>query len=335
MTFLKRYLLPRLLQYLVVILVGTTIVFISTRLTPADPVQQTIQRITAQGGYMDPAAVEEFARTLRELYGLEGSVLQQYAALWRRLLTGNFGRSYTYFPTPVIQLIMTSLPWTLGLLSLSSILAWLIGTLLGGLAGYAGQERWARWLESVVMIIRPIPYYILALLALMLFAYFLPVFPISGAFAMGKRMTVSWDFVVSVARHAFLPAASLVVGGMGVWFIQMKSLASTVVAEDYVTFARAAGLSKGKLVFQYTIRNAMLPQITGLALALGQLLSGALVVEYVFSYPGVGMLLYQAITQGDYNLTMGITMLSILVIATGVLMIDLMYPLFDPRVRYR
>ena len=132
MTFLRRYLLPRLFQYVVVIFVGTTIVFISTRLTPADPVQQTIQRITAQGGYMDPAAVEEFARTLRELYGLEGSVLQQYAALWKRLLIGNFGRSYTYFPTPVIQLIRTSLPWTLGLLSLSSILAWLAGTLLGG-----------------------------------------------------------------------------------------------------------------------------------------------------------------------------------------------------------
>jgi peptide/nickel transport system permease protein len=232
-------------------------------------------------------------------------------------------------------LIGTSLPWTLGLLSLSSIMAWLAGTLLGGLAGYAGQARWAKWLEGVVMIIRPIPYYIVALLALILFAYFLPVFPISGAFAIGKRMTVTWDVVVSVAKHAFLPAASLVVGGMGVWFIQMKSLASTVVAEDYVLFGRAGGLSKGKLVFQYTIRNAMLPQITGLALALGQLLSGALVVEYVFSYPGLGMLLYQAITQGDYNLTMGITMLSIVVIATGVLVIDLMYPLFDPRVRYR
>ena len=276
-----------------------------------------------------------FARTLRELYGLEGSIVQQYGALWRHLLTGDFGRSFTYFPTPVIQLIGTSLPWTLGLLSLSSIMAWLIGTILGGLAGYAGQEKWAKWLESVVMIIRPIPYYIVALLVLILFAYILPIFPISGAFAIGKRMTFTWDFLVSVTKHAFLPAASLVVGGMGVWFIQMKSLASTIVGEDYVMFGRAGGLSKRKLVFQYTIRNAMLPQITGLALALGQLLSGALVVEYVFSYPGLGMLLYQAITQGDYNLTMGITMLSIVVIATGVLVIDLMYPLFDPRVRYR
>ena len=335
MTFLKRYLLPRLLQYLVVIFVGTTIVFISTRLTPADPVQQTIQRITAQGGYMDPAVVEDFAKTLRELYGLEGNVFQQYAALWRRFATGSFGRSFTYFPTPVIQLIRTSLPWTLGLLSLSSIMSWLTGTILGGLAGYASQEKWAKWLESVVMIIRPIPYYIVALIALILFAYFLPIFPLSGSFAIGKKVTLTLSFILSVAKHAALPATSLVVGGIGVWFIQMKSMASNIVAEDYVTFGRAGGLSRSRLVFQYTIRNAMLPQITGLALSLGQLLSGALVVEYVFSYPGVGTLLYQAITQGDYNLTMGITMFSILVIATGVLIIDLIYPLFDPRVRYR
>ncbi len=315
--------------------VGTTIVFISTRLAPADPVQQTIEKISAQGGYMDPRVVEDFAKTLRELYGLEGNVLQQYGALWRRLATGDFGRSFTYFPTPVIQLIRTSLPWTLGLLSLSSIMAWLIGTMLGGIAGYAGREKWAKWLEGAVMVIRPIPYYIVALIALILFAYFLPIFPISGGVAMGKKTTLTLSFVLSVARHALLPAASLVVGGIGGWFIQMKSLASNIVAEDYVTFARAGGLPKGRLIFQYTIRNAMLPQITGLALALGQLLSGALVVEYVFSYPGVGVLLYQAITQGDYNLTMGITMLSILVIATGVLIIDLVYPLFDPRVRYR
>jgi peptide/nickel transport system permease protein len=333
--FLRRYLLPRLFQYLVVVFVGTTIVFISTRLTPADPVQHTIEKISAQGGYMDPRVVEDFAKTLRELYGLEGNVFQQYLSLWRRLLVLDFGRSFTYFPTPVMQLIRSSLPWTLGLLSLSSIMAWTIGTILGGLAGYAGRERWARWLEGAVMVIRPIPYYIVALIALILFAYVLPIFPISGSVSMGRKATVNLAFVLSVLQHGALPALSLIVGGIGTWFIQMKSLASNIVAEDYVTFARAGGLSRSRLVFQYTIRNGMLPQITGLALSLGQLLSGALVVEYVFSYPGVGVLLYQAITQGDYNLTMGITMLSIFAIATGVLVIDLIYPLFDPRVRYR
>jgi peptide/nickel transport system permease protein len=334
-TFLKRYLIPRLLQYLVVIFVGVTIVFISTRLAPADPVEQTIQKIQAQGGYMDPRVVEDFTRTLRELYGLQGNIFQQYGALWRRLATLDFGRSFTYFPTPVLQLIRTSLPWTLGLLCLTLFTSWTTGTILGGMAGYASREKWVRALESVIMVIRPIPYYILALIALILFAYVLPIFPISGAFAMGRKVSLTWSFAASVVTHGTLPALSLVAGGIGVSFIQMKSMASNIVAEDYVTFGRAGGLSRRKLVFRYTIRNAMLPQITGLALSLGQLFSGNLVVENVFSYPGVGMLLYQSITQGDYNLTMGITMFSILVISTGVLVIDLVYPLFDPRVRYQ
>jgi peptide/nickel transport system permease protein len=284
---------------------------------------------------MDPRVVEDFTRTLRELYGLEGNLFQQYGALWRRLATLDFGRSFSYFPTPVIKLIQNSLPWTLGLLCLSLFTSWTTGTILGGLAGYSSQEKWVKALESVIMAVRPIPYYILALVALILFAYFLPIFPISGAYGMGKKVALTFPFVWSVIVHGLLPAMSLVVGGIGVWFIQMKSMASNIVSEDYVTFGRAGGLSRRKLVFSYTIRNAMLPQITGLALNLGQLFSGALVVEYVFSYPGVGMLLYQSITQGDYNLTMGITMFSIMVISTGVLIIDLVYPLFDPRVRYR
>jgi peptide/nickel transport system permease protein len=333
MSFLKRYLLPRLVQYLVVIFVGTTIVFIATRLTPTDPVQQTIQRITGQGGYMDAAVVEDFTKTLRELYGLEGNVLQQYLNLWKHLVTLNFGPSFSYFPTPVVQLVRQSLPWTLGLLVTSLAISWILGTILGGFAGFAGQERWSKWLESVIMIIRPIPYYILALIALILFAFFIPLFPISGAVSMGAKTHLSIRLVISIVWHAFLPAASLIAGGIGAWFIQMKSMASNIVSEDYVTFGRAGGLSRRRLVYAYTIRNAMLPQITGLALSLGQLLSGALVVEYVFSYPGLGMLLYTAISQGDYNLAMGITVLSIFVIATGVFIIDLIYPLFDPRVR--
>jgi peptide/nickel transport system permease protein len=335
LSFIKRYLLPRLIQYLVVVFVGTTIVFAATRFTPTDPVQQTIERISMQGGYMDTATIEVFMQTLRELYGLEGTVLEQYLAFWKRLVTGQFGPSFSFFPTPVMKLIWISLPWTIGLLSFSVILAWIIGTILGGLAGYFSQQKWAKVLESIIMIVRPIPYYIVALLLLILLAYFLPIFPVSGALAVGTKISFSWRFFMDLARHAFLPSLSLLLVGVGVWFIQMKSMASNIVAEDYITYGQAGGLSDTKLAFQYTIRNAMLPQITGLALALGQLLSGALVVEYVFSYPGVGMLLYQSISQGDYNLTMGITVLSIILIATGVFIIDLIYPLFDPRVRYR
>ena len=152
---------------------------------------------------------------------------------------------------------------------------------------------------------------------------------------MGARPTFTWRYIKDVLWHSALPALSLSILGGAVNFQTMKLIVQNVNSESFVQYAKMGGVTENRIVSKYVIRNAMLPQITGLALALGQLLSGALVVEYVFSYPGLGMLLYQAITQGDYNLTMGITMLSIMVIATGVLIIDLMYPLFDPRVRYR
>lgn len=335
MSFVKGYLLPRILQYLLVILVGTSIVFIATRLTPTSPVEQTISRISMQGTYLDPETIEEFKETLRELYGLKGNVFQQYLGFWKRLLTGRFGPSFTHFPTPVMELIRTSLPWTIGLLSISTIMAWITGSILGGVAQYFSQQKWTSTLETFIMAVRPMPYYIMGLLILIVFAYFLPLFPVSGAYSVGQKISLNWSFLVSVLRHGTLPALSLVLVGVGVWFIQIKSVASNVVTEDYVTYTQAAGLRNEKIIFSYVMRNALLPQITGLALALGQLLSGAMVVEYVFSYPGVGMLLYRAIAEGDYNLTMGITVLSIIVIATGVLIIDLVYPLFDPRVRYR
>jgi len=335
MSFIKRYLLPRILQYVVVIFVGVTTIFIITRLTPTDPVQQTIERITMQGAYLDPSVVEEFRQTLEELYGLKGSIFEQYLIFWKRLLTGKFGPSFSQFPTPVMKLIRISLPWTAGLLILSTFIAWVIGTIIGGLAGYFNQQRWARALEIVAMIIRPIPYYIMALLVLVLLAYVFPLFPISGGFAVGRVISFSWGFLIDILKHAFLPAFSLIIVGIGVWFIQMRALTSNIVAEDYVKYAQIGGLRNSKIVFQYVMRNAMLPQITGFALTLGQLLSGALVVEYVFAYPGMGMLLYRGIVEGDYNLVMGITALSIILIATGVLIIDLIYPFFDPRVRYR
>lgn len=335
MSFVRRYLLPRLIQYFVVIFVGVTIVFVATRLTPTDPVQQTIQRMEMRGAYLDPEAIEDFKNTLEQLYGLQGSVVSQYFTLWGRLLTGEFGPSFTQFPTPVIELIGTSLPWTLGLLSVSIIIVWLIGTFLGGLAGYFSQKKWTRVIEAVIMVFRPIPYFIMALLVLMLLAYAFPIFPVGGGMEVGMKFRLSFGFIADVLHHAFLPALTFILVGIGVWFIQMKSLTSNVVAEDYVMYGQAGGLRKMKLVLQYTIRNAMLPQITGLALSLGQLLSGALIVEYVFAYPGIGMLLYRAIIEGDYNMIMGITVLSIVLIATGVLIVDFIYPLFDPRVRYQ
>jgi peptide/nickel transport system permease protein len=185
------------------------------------------------------------------------------------------------------------------------------------------------------MVIRPIPYYIFSLILLVVFAYLLKLFPLGGGFSIGMRVPFSWSFVLDILRHAFLPALSMVVLGAAVWLQTMRLIVSNVIREDFVVYAKNGGLKRGTIAFKYVMRNAMLPQVTGLALSMGQIFSGALITEIVFSYPGLGTLLYNAINTGDYNLIMGITALSIIGISTFILLIDLLYPIFDPRVRYK
>lgn len=335
MFFFRRYLLSRIIQYLTVIFVGVTVTFIIPRLTPADPIKQHLSQLTTVGRYFDPQIMDELLQTLKELYGLKGTLFQQYIGLWWRLLHLDLGPSLSQFPTPVTKLILICLPWTLGLLLMSILFAWVTGSILGGVAGSFHKAKWARILEVIAMSTYPIPYYIMAFFVVVLFGYVFSLFPITGGYTVGTEVSFSLTFLADVAAHAFLPALSLVILGIGYWFLAMRSITSNVVEEDYVTYAEAMGLPKSKVIFQYTIRNAILPQITGLALSLGMIFSGALITEVVFSYPGIGMLLYDAINAGDYNLIMGIILFSIVSIATAVLIIDLVYPFLDPRVRYR
>ncbi len=334
MTFIKRYLIPRLIQYFLVIFLGITAVFIIPRLSPSDPVQRTISQLRSMGSYLDPATMDAFIEDLNEMYGLEGSMFDQYIAFWKRLFQGDFGVSFFQFPTPVIDLIATSLPWTLGLLLTSTFLSWTIGNIVGGLAGYFSRSMWSKVLDTVAMIVRPLPYYIFAFTLLVIFAYVVRWFPVSGGADIGRQPAFTWAYIADVLKHAFLPAASMVILGGAVSFQTMKLIVQNVNAEDFVQYAKLGGVKESKIVSKYVIRNAMLPQITGLALSLGQIFSGALITEIVFSYPGLGTLLYNAIITGDYNLIMGITALSIVAITTAILIIDLLYPLFDPRIRY-
>lgn len=336
MNFLKRYVIPRLIQYIVVIFIGVTVVFLVPRFTPLDPVVTVLNRMTAYGAqYLDPSAIEKLKETMMELYGLKGSLLTQYVNFWKRLFKGDFGPSLSIFPTPVISIIMNSLPWTAGLLITVALLSWIIGNILGGLAGYYSDKKWAKMMAVIAMSIYPIPYYIMALVLLILLAYLIPIFPMTGAYSVGLVPSFSFEFVLNVIKHAFLPALSLILIGIGWWFLSMRSLTSTIVSEDYVVFAETMGLPSSKILFQYVMRNALLPQITNLALQIGGIFSGSLITETVFSYPGLGQMLYMAINNGDFNLIMGIAVFSIVGIATAALLIDLLYPLFDPRVRYR
>ncbi len=334
MTFLKRYLIPRLIQYVLVIFVGITAVFVIPRLTPSDPVERTIAQLRSMGSYLDPASVDGMIEDLTEMYGLQGSMLEQYGAFWQRLFHGDFGVSFFQFPTPVLQLIKTALPWTAGLLLTTTLISWVLGSIVGGLAGYFSRRRWAKVLDAVAMVIRPLPNYIFSFTLLVLLAYVVRWFPVAGGVSIGRKAALNWGYISDVLKHSFLPALSLTILGGAIWFQTMKLIVQNVNAEDFVQYAKLGGVKEARIVPRYVIRNAMLPQITSLALALGQIFSGALITEIVFSFPGLGTLLYNAIVTGDYNLIMGITLLSIVTITTGMLIIDLLYPLLDPRVRH-
>ncbi|HBT26592.1 MAG TPA: ABC transporter permease, partial [Pseudothermotoga sp.] len=174
MNFVKKYFLPRLFIYFLVIFVGITMVFIIPRLLPIDPIQQLIGQISSRGTYLDPKTLNNMIETLKELYGLKGSLWQQYCSFWRRFFSGDFGPSYYQFPVPVISLIRQSLPWTIGLLLTTTIISWILGNIFGALAAYFSNRRWVKVIDIIAMIIRPMPYYILALSLLMLFAYIFP-----------------------------------------------------------------------------------------------------------------------------------------------------------------
>ena len=333
--FIFGYILPRIGQYIMVVFVGVTVTFIIPRLSPSDPVQAQINRLQTTGINMNQAELEDFRRSLTSLYGLEGSAWEQYLDLWQRLFRGELGRSHSSFPTPVIELISRSLPWTLGLLLTATLISWILGNLLGGFASYYPKSKILGGVDVLSQAIRPIPYYILALLLVIFFAYLIPIFPIRGAYPMGMRPVKTLQFAITVLYHSILPALSLVLGGIGGWFIGMKALTSNIISEDYVVYAETAGLKESKILFGYVMRNAMLPQITGLALSLGMIFNGAMILEVIFSYPGLGLLAYQAILTTDYSLIIGVTLFSILGVATAALILDIVYPLFDPRVRVK
>ncbi len=333
--FVLGYLVPRFAQWAVVIFIGVTVTFIIPRLSPNDPVERQIGQMMTTGARVDPEAVEHMRVALTEMYGLQGSAWQQYLAFWGRLLRGDLGPSLSSFPTPVITLIAGAMPWTLGLLLTAVLISWVLGNVLGAFASYYPDSRIMGVIDVLSQAVRPIPYYVTALVMLILFAYVVKIFPFSGAYPPGTRVALTPQFIVTVIEHSALPALSLVLVGMGSWFLGMKSLTSNIISEDYVAYAETAGLRERKILFNYVIRNALLPQVTGLGLQLGSIFSGALILEIVFGYPGMGMLTYNAVMGNDYSLIMGIAIFSIVGVATSVLILDLIYPLFDPRVRYQ
>lgn len=328
----KTFFLQRILAWALTIWIGVTFIFFIPRMFPSDPVENMIAQMQSRSGNMDPAEMEALRQSLRIQFGLDGSLIEQYGYfLWHGLLQFDFGPSLTSYPEPVINIIGRNLPYTVGLSLVSTLLAWVIGNFIGLLAGFRKNKRSSKILESIAICIYPIPYFLIALVFQIVFAYVLGWFPIKTTL-MTRGTTMQW--LGSLLHASVLPALSMLLLGTGWWIISMKSLASTTAEEDYVRYARYRGLSEGTIGRSYVLRNSILTQVTALAMSLGGVFGGSIMTEIIFGYPGVGTLINNAILQSDYNMILGCITISIVAISTATLIVDLVYPFIDPRIRY-
>jgi len=328
----SKYLGLRILTWALTIWIGVTFIFFVPRMFPSDPVENMIGRIQSRSGQMDPVEMEALRKTLRVQFGLEGSLLEQYLSFLKKgLLQFDFGPSLMSFPTPVGDIIKTYLPYTLGLMLITTILAWVIGNFIGLQAGFRKHKKSSQFLEAVAICIYPVPYFIVALILQIVFAFILDWFPLQSTIV---TMGGFGMFIRSLVRASILPAISLLLLGTGWWIISMKSLSGTIAEEDFVLYARFRGLSEKRIGRSYVLRNSIITQVTALAMSLGGVFSGSIMTEIIFGYPGVGTLIQKAILQSDYNMILGCITISIVAISTATLFVDLIYPLIDPRIRY-
>jgi peptide/nickel transport system permease protein len=329
---LASYLIKRFGQLLLIVFIAVSVNFIIPRLLPGDPVQTALARLQASGGAQS-VDIQAVAAAYRAKYGLDAPLLSQYINYWRDLLQLNLGVSFANFPETVATKIANALPWSVGLLAIATLIAFSVGSILGALLSWPGSGRTIRALVPGLMILTSVPFYLLAIILVYLFAVVWKVFPPAGGVDTTRIARLDMATVLDVLRHAFLPCLAIVLGNLGFWALGMRSQMVSVLGEDYIIFAEAKGLSPRRIFFWYGMRNALLSQVTALALSLGAVVSGAVLVEVIFNYPGLGSLLYVAIRGQDYFVIQGVVLMLIVSLAVLLFLVDLIYPLLDPRIR--
>jgi peptide/nickel transport system permease protein len=322
-----RFFVRRAVFYLVTAWAAITLNFVIPRLLPGDPVTALLARMQ---GKIDSNA----EHSLRVLFGLDEdmTIWQQYVEYWKVLLRGDLGLSFTHFPTPVAEIVAQSLPWTVGLVGIATIIAFLLGTTLGTVIGWR-RGTWADSLLPATTFFSAVPYFWLGLIAIAVFAVTLGWFPSNGSYDRGLVPSLSWEFIGSVAYFGTLPALTIVLSSVSGWILGMRNMMVTVSSEDYVTVAHAKGLPERAVVVGYAARNAILPQVSSFALALGFVVGGTLVMEMVFSYQGIGYALYQGVSTHDYPLMQGCFLVITLSVLVANLVADFAYAALDPRTR--
>ena len=323
------FIVRRLIFYVVAAWVALTINFIIPRLVPGNAVES----IMAKFPNLQPAA----ARAIEAMLGVGGkpeSIWHQYWAYLVDVAHLNLGTSSSEYPAQVSTLLGEALPWTIVLVGTATVIAFLVGTALGIVAGWRHGGSLDRVLPGL-MFLQAIPYFFFALILLELFAVKVHVFPLGQGYGQGLIPGWHWDFISSAVYHSLLPALTIVLTSIAGWMLQMRNVMITTSGEDYVVAAQAKGLPNRRVVLTYAARNAILPQLQGFGLAIGFVVSGALIMEIVFSYPGIGLLLVNAVTSNDYPLMQGIFLVLTFAVLLANLIVDLIIVFVDPRARAR
>jgi peptide/nickel transport system permease protein len=322
-----RYIIRRIGFYLLAAWAALTLNFFLPRLMPGDPAAALFARFR---GRLAPEAIE----ALRETFGLtEAPLISQYFTYLGHVLKGDFGISVAYFPSPVLEVIGTGLVWTILLAGTAVVVSFVIGTLLGVVTAWWRRGWIDSWLPSTLVLVGAFPYFWLAMVALYVLGFTLGWFPLGHAYGDDVTPGFSAAFLGDVVRHAALPVATVVLVTLGGWLLQMRNTMIAVLGSDYVNLAHAKGLSPSRVALRYAARNALLPSVTGFGMALGFVLGGSLLTEIVFSYPGQGYLLVQAVRNQDYPLMQGIFLFITMAVLGANLLVDFVYLWLDPRTR--
>ncbi|TNU74105.1 ABC transporter permease [Miniimonas arenae] len=297
---------------------------------PGNPVDILLAKLQQRGGTVTDDTRKAYALLLGG--DDDTPLIQQYWQYLVRLVHGDLGVSVTYYPARVSDVIATSLPWTIALVGISTILAASIGVALGMIAGW----RPGTWLDSLVpatTLLAAVPYFWLALILVYLLSRVLGWLPGQGGYDVVLDPGWSWEFISSAIYYGILPALTIVIASLGGWLLGMRNMMVSTLSEDYILTARAKGLRERRIQLHYAARNAVLPSIAGFAISLGFVVSGSVVTEQVFSYPGIGSRLLQAVTNNDYALMQGVFLVITLAVLGANLAVDLLYGLIDPRTR--
>jgi peptide/nickel transport system permease protein len=323
-----RYLLRRLGFFVITLWAALTINFMLPRLMPGNPATAMLGRFH---GRINPESLKALSIT----FGVNThmSLASQYLHYMGNTLTGKLGTSLFYYPEPVTSVLKQELPWTLGLVGVTTVLAFFLGTGIGVISGWRRGSRLDAVLPTVFVVTSAFPYFWVAMMAVLIFAVTLNWLP--TAFGSDPTVTVAlnWAFISNVIQHAILPGATILITSVGGWVLTMRNNMVTVLAEDYIRMGRAKGLSNRRIMTDYAARNAVLPNLTGFAMSLGFVISGAILVEEVFNYPGVGFNLLQAVQNEDYPLMQALFLLITVAVLLAVLVADIATALFDPRTR--